>query len=737
MHLTAYRERLRCNVARIDEIFPAAMAEATVVFSPVGVESYLDGAGAICGMGRGQELPVLFLEGMPEVARHCGEEVIDDVVAMVRLLSRTGNARALHPFLATLPAVAARLSARELIEAWFSLVSRMAQVVSGGLVPLLNQVEHLLGSLTIGALHTWVAQGIKAYQNQPWRYGDWFSLQTPDSRAALQRLRNGTLFIDHEVRIAHTLRALWDSEEACHPFSSSFDILRAQRPHLDSKGYHVPDVYHDANGVRGIDRYRALLAHLLAHRTWTRPFVADNFNRYQQLAMETFEDARVEWLAMQRYPGLRQLWLALHPVPQEGDCPPGWSCLRHKVTMLSRALLDPNHTYTDPILRDFVGRFHAHTARDPHDPRLVIELATTYIVAVHHPDFRSPKIWFEGTEVSYRDDNRYMWIFMEDTDDENDFHSDHNAANPRAQEHAEPPLHVHHLREWDADEQRYKHDFVTVQEHIAPAGDAAHIDTLLTRHAGLAKQLRRIVDLLKPQQHKRVHKQEDGTELDLDVAVRAVVEQRAGVTPDPRIHTRHVTAGRDIAVTLLLDLSESINTVPPGAGHSILQLSQEAASLLGWAIDALGDEFSIGGFASNTRHEVHYLHFKGFNEPWGDVPKARLAAMQGGLSTRMGAALRVAGHYLAARPKERRLLLVLSDGEPHDVDVDDPAYLRADTKKAVEELAAKGVATYCITLDPAADTYVGEVFGAANFTVIDRIERLPERLPRLFMALTR
>lgn len=737
MELTAYRERLRCNVTRIDEIFPAAMAEATAVFSPAGLDNYLDGASAICGLGRGQELPVLFLEGMSEVARHAGEEVIDDVVAMARLLSRTANARAIHPFLSTLPAVAARLRGAVLLREWFAIVSRMAQNVSDGLVPLLNHVEHLLGSLTVGALDTWVSQGIKAYQTQPWRYADWFSLQTPDSRAALQRLRHGTLFIDHETRITHTLRALWDSEEPCHPFSATFDTLRAERPHLDKEGFHIPDVYHDHAGVRGIDRYRALLAHMMAHRLWTQPFIADNFNRYQQLAMETFEDARVEWLAMQRYPGLRRLWLALHPIPVEGACPPGWSCIRHKLTMLSRAILDPDHGYTDPVLLDFVARFHARMAQDPHDVRLVPELATAYIVAVHHPDFRSPKVWFEDTEVSYRDDNRYMWIFLEDTDDEDDFHSDHNVANPRQEENEQPPLYVHHLREWDMDEQRYKHDFVTVQERIAPHGDPGRIDDLLQRHAGLAKQLKRIVDLLKPQQKARIRYQEDGTELDLDVAVRAMVDQRAGITPDPRIHMRHVTAGRDIAVTLLIDLSESINTVPPGAEHSILQLSQEAASLLGWSIDALGDEFAIGGFASNTRHEVHYLHFKGFNEPWGDVPKARLAAMQGGLSTRMGAALRVAGHYLAARQRERKLLLVLSDGEPHDIDVDNPAYLRADAKKAVEELAARGVATYCITLDPAADEYVADIFGAANFTVVDRIERLPERLPRLFMALTK
>jgi len=54
----------------------------------------------------------------------------------------------------------------------------------------------------------------------------------------------------------------------------------------------------------------------------------------------------------------------------------------------------------------------------------------------------------------------------------------------------------------------------------------------------------------------------------------------------------------------------------------------------------------------------------------------------------------------------------------------------------VKELDQDGIFTYCISLDPKADEYVGDIFGR-QFTVIDHIERLPERLPQLFMALTK
>jgi nitric oxide reductase activation protein len=201
----------------------------------------------------------------------------------------------------------------------------------------------------------------------------------------------------------------------------------------------------------------------------------------------------------------------------------------------------------------------------------------------------------------------------------------------------------------------------------------------------------------------------------------------------------HTHDGRDIAVMLLLDLSASLADTPEGCTQTILELSQEAVALLGWAIDHLGDKFAIAGFSSNTRHEVRYQHIKGYSEKWSDTVKGRLAAMEAGYSTRMGAALRHAAHYLGAQKADKKLLLVLTDGEPSDIDVNDPQLLIQDAHKAVQELDQDGIYTYCINLDanvkPGEDDYVTSIFGK-QYTIIDKVERLPEKLPKLFAALT-
>ncbi|MCG8429468.1 MAG: VWA domain-containing protein [Chromatiales bacterium] len=110
--------------------------------------------------------------------------------------------------------------------------------------------------------------------------------------------------------------------------------------------------------------------------------------------------------------------------------------------------------------------------------------------------------------------------------------------------------------------------------------------------------------------------------------------------------------------------------------------------------------------------------------------------MEAGYSTRMGAAMRHAAHYLEARKADKKLMLILTDGEPSNIDITDERMLIEDTRKAVQELDQQGIYTYCVNLDPHADEYVTDIFGN-QYAVIDNIQRLPEKLPQLFLSLTK
>ncbi len=744
--LQIYREQLTCNFQQLDLLFADCMEEAALSLSEAGIKEYLEGASLVCMIGRGFEPVLVYLEEMPQVAAKLGESVLGLVSQTVWKLSRTPNGVTILPFLQTLPEAARRLGSEKQLSRYIDLLMDMLERTSGSIhgfhttIPspsakeYLEQMPFLLNQLSLEGIRNWTEYGIHNYSTHPDRQRDYFSLQSADSRAILQRERHGTLFADNERQLELYLRALWQDKDQLVPYSHAFDELRKPMPYYDSLGIRLPDVFDDTDsGVSGINRYRAVLGHMAAHRRWSHFIFADNFSPFQRIAIELLEDSRVEYLAIQCYPGLRNLWLSLHPVPIEGECDPEKeSCIRHRLAMLSYAILNPNHTYTNADILNCVAEFHELMQSGETTTQSIVQLAISFIARTRIQMDQAANVYFKNTVVEYRDDNRHLWKFIEEGDEEEQYEVERKKVEQEPL-NALPPR---HYPEWDYRTKTYRPDWVSLYESLHPPGDAKLIDDLLTKHSALAKRLKQILDLLKPQQYVRVRYQEDGSELDLDVAIRSLVDFKGGANPDPRINMSHRHDGRDIAVMLLLDLSESLHQVPEGCEQSILQLSQEAVALLAWAIDRLGDSFAIAGFSSNTRHEVRYQHIKGYSETWNDDVKARLAAMQAGYSTRMGAAIRHAGHYLGKRTAEKKLLLVLTDGEPSDIDVDDDRLLIEDARKAVQELDRDNIYTYCINLDPKADEYVADIFGK-QYSVIDRVEKLPSKLPELFLSLTR
>ena len=770
-------QRLDSGFPQAAQVLQACLPQARKLLSADGVEAYLDAARTLGKLGRGAEPQLVFLQTWPEIAFHLGEAALPHVLAAVQTMTRSPNGRAIAPLLQSLAGVAPRLAvmsdvpavrpalgapaapAPSALQTCLDIVLHTMERSSGSihgahktyasacLPPLLQHMPYVLSQLSLAGLQRWIDFGLRNYPEHPERQQAYFSLQSADSRAVLQGERQGTLLQDHMRALELYLRCLWQPAEQLIPFSAvptpGADVGAIDggmgmgsvctSPYFDSEGMRLPDVYDAQGPISGLDRYRAALAHMAAHRRWSSPLFADNWSPLQRLAVEFFEDARVDLLAMRLYPGLRRIFCALHATPTEGACDPSLqSCQRHRLAMLSRALLDPAHGYTDTALLQFAQRFADTLAQGESSTAAMASLAIAYVAKTRLQSDQLPNTFFTDTEISYRDDNRHLWKFHERSDDEEMFDAAPVARSTPEAQGLPPRLYP----EWDYASQSYRPDWVSLYERLHPTGNGAHIDRLLEKHSALAKRLKRLLDSLKPQDRMRLRHQEEGSELDLDAACQALIDLRCGLQPDTRVQQSSQSNGRSIAVMLVLDLSESLNARAAGSQHSVLELSQEAVSLLAWAVDQLGDPLAIAGFHSNTRHEVRYLHIKGFEERWGDGVKNRLAALQAGYSTRMGAALRHAAHYLGAQTADKKLMLVLTDGQPADVDCSDARLLIDDARQSVRELEQQGIFSYCINLDAQADAYVADIFGH-HYTVIDHVERLPEQLPQLFMALTR
>lgn len=779
--LNEYKECILERAPEAEPVLEASFLEASRVMSPQGLHNYLEGMRALCELGKGSDLVVTWLEAMPSACKEVGDSIIPNVIESCMKLSSMVSGEVVRLVLGSMPTAARRLGDPELVLKYLNLIHQLSAKVPRGLRPMLEHLDELLSKLTLGGVRRWALWGAQAYGRDFKKQIEYFSLQSPDSHKVLQNERRGTLFVDTQRKINFYLRALWGRDFFLRPTSGDYETKEGLRPYVENNIIHVPDAYDDvetASGekVSGLEVYRAACAHIASHIVYSREaFSAEMLSPVQMFVIALVEDARIEALAIREFPGLKKLWAQLHDLP----APEG----RHEaigvLEDVASALLNGEaKDGSDPIVANILAEFRQAMDKDPETNQVAWNVG----MSLYHQ--LNDRLGMPGLgllernlNIPYRDDNRIVWSFADNVwnddveyiegnkqvrrtvnlmemvnevdtelagDDAQEiwrletelFPYEDEGVSFNEMEGKEPISEPFHYQEWDYQVQLYRPDWVTVLEKRPSKGDPEMFDRILAESKPIASRLRQIIDALIPRGIIRQRYQEDGDEIDIDAAIRAMIDLRYGETPDLRVNIRYERKERDLAMVVLLDLSESTNETLGDSEKPVIDLTREACTLLSWAVDAIGDPYAIHGFNSDTRHEVQYFRFKDFDRPLDDDARARMAGMTGAYSTRMGAAFRHAARFLKDRPESKKLLLVVSDGEPADIDVQDPQHLRHDAKKAVEELRRDGIMSYCLTLDPHADDYVARIFGPNSYTVVDHVDRLPERLPNLFARLT-
>ena len=277
--------------------------------------------------------------------------------------------------------------------------------------------------------------------------------------------------------------------------------------------------------------------------------------------------------------------------------------------------------------------------------------------------------------------------------------------------------------EWDYRTGQYRAPGAVVREPATPLGDAAWVTSVLARHAQLTRRVRARFERLRPRPVRHV-RQPDGSEIDLDACVTAAADMRGGATVDGRVYVARRPARRELAVAILLDVSASTDAWV-SASRRIVDVEKEALLVVCEALDALGDRYGMFAFSGESAGDVSVLALKRFDERVGLTVRRRIAALDAGRYTRLGAPVRHLTAALCREAAPRRLLLVLSDGKPNDVDEYEGRYGIEDTRQAVAEARRQGVAVFCLTVDREAPRYAARIFGRAGFAVLHRTEQLP------------
>jgi nitric oxide reductase NorD protein len=230
--------------------------------------------------------------------------------------------------------------------------------------------------------------------------------------------------------------------------------------------------------------------------------------------------------------------------------------------------------------------------------------------------------------------------------------------------------------------------------------------------------------------------QSDGQVVDLDAYLRFAAERHSGAGAHGDALYRDMRSGaRDLVCLLLSDLSLSTDTWVDDRSR-VIDVIRDSLFLFAESLAATGDRFAMFGFSSRRRDPIRIHQLKSFDEAHGARVRGRIAAIKPGYYTRMGAAIRHATDRLAAQPGGRRLLLILSDGKPNDLDRYEGRYGIEDTRHAIQEARRLGLTCFCVTIDERGNDYLPHLFGTGGYVVIRRPSELPGRLPMLYARLT-
>jgi Mg-chelatase subunit ChlD len=737
-------------------LFRTAWDNLASRFDADELEGWATGVLALADVNAGPSCLVAFWE----ISRsQSTEEGIASLVVAARTAANVCRNAGAQAATATLNSVAVArriLGNGPALARWWRAMDDLALRAPESVEATASRLGDILPAGNIHAFESFVAAGLKLAAGDRRRRLAFFTLQDDLARRLVERASAGIGFAETERQTKAFVTSLWGRQPLLRSFPGDTSQAPQRRSGIAGPLIRMPEIYRGVQGEAAYSLYRAAAAHAQAHLVFGGPRFPVGTLKPLQIALVTLiEDARIELLAMRQLPGLRKQWSPYHSA-----VPAGVATAPALLARLARALFDPSYVDDDSFVNK--GR-EMFDARLPHLDSPAISREIGMLLG---NDLGQMRVQFNAktyvVEPLYRDDGLGLWDFGDEAPssgetldlavdaarverrDDPDSTSPHpdaledegdvGRARPVAPD--QRGIVIARYPEWDRSHGIERPEWTTVREVPALPGDPRLVEEALDQADVLRNRIRRLVRGVRVGRAVRLKRQLDGHDLDVDAMLEAGIALRMRLEPDPRIFRTTTSKHRDLAVLLLLDISESTRDRLV-SGASILDVERLAVAVLAEAMSALGDPFSMLAFASNGRAEVEMTTVKAFDEPYDRACVGRLAALSSGLSTRLGTALRHAGELISHARSFRKLVIVLTDGEPSDIDVADPADLVEDARRAAVGLRARGIDGFGVVLGSSAMNSAVRIFGRGNTMLVPRVEDLPARLSELYFRLAR
>lgn len=286
------------------------------------------------------------------------------------------------------------------------------------------------------------------------------------------------------------------------------------------------------------------------------------------------------------------------------------------------------------------------------------------------------------------------------------------------------------LPEWNYKQQRLVENACCLQTMLSDEVTPIKLSEKHQRLSAEVQQLFASIGLSRA----RKKAQPNGDEIDLDAWLDNYVSPVKDTNKQNFfINTQHQF--RDVNCLILADLSLSTE------GHinnqqKVIDVIRDSLLVFSEALNKLGDEFAVYGFSSVRSQHIRYHILKNFNMPYDGHARGRINRIEPGYYTRMGAAIRQSSKLLSQRGSANKMLLLLTDGKPNDLDQYEGHYGIEDTRQAIIEARQLGLTPYCVTIDSKGHDYLPYLFGREGFSIVNDATQLPRILPKIYLNLT-
>lgn len=618
---------------------------------------------------------------------------------------------------------------------------------AGCALAVVQRLEYVLSLVDSGGLSRWILSGLRRYPLEPKRLVAYFRLEDPRSIEALHAEATADSLEHSLPSLTILLKGLSGIDITLQPRAQAVLNAPALRPVLTRSHLLLPDSYTHLDGSDRYRIYRAAAAHAAAHLLYSVPARPSNTLKPMSIAVvSAIEDARVERLLVQDLPGV-QRWFSEF---LGRDVDPLKLDFVSLIARMSRVLHDDRCADDNYWVNKARELFQAEVNRSG----LQDYDAFRRIASILANDLGQMRVRFNPQQFAvpsvYRDDHSFLWDHGEPQVPPSEMQDLHQTsarletkivkAQPQDQDSVEPlssaenQISKYFYDEWDYRLEIRRPDWCTIKDQVVVyKGDSSYSEP---RHADALPTVLPLVRTRRLSRSRRVRRQWEGEDIDLNAAIDIQVERRMDLAPDGRLFMRSGQQERVSSVLILLDLSESANDRVGGSMQSILDMEKQSALMLARSTVKVSDRLAIHGFSSNTRAEVNYFRLLNFGEPLNVRAEQAIQSVQAEYSTRLGAALRHASSFFSDEPSDQHAIVVITDGAPSDVDVFDSKYLIEDARSAVLEARKNAINSFGMVLDATADAYVRRIFGWLNYRIVDNPKTLPHHLSSLYSRLT-